>query len=335
MSKRKDKAAGKPSLPAEVREAANRWALHYWSDTVETEWRAVLLEGLLRLMREREALVADLQLLPENPEHANNYLHGVLPRGLAAAALNELAMYCEDLFALLRAMHHRGDFAREILGYRGGTVTRLGQVLRDADDDTLLRAFYVPPVEIICDTADADNTQVVQNLRHGMGMLLTQVREIAGWYFDNAASHTRYKHGLQVHLRTFGDLPDEEVEKRRTATAATVITMTNQQPSSGRGGLMFQAPDELLGYLGALYQNELLLRVEMQLPATDLVDLARLGWVVAGLQHTLVQNRLAVLDGPDATGQQDLWLPNAERRSYTHARWEPAGRPTSNFNVRL
>lgn len=333
--KNKNKPPGQPGLTAEVREAANRWALHYWADTFDPEWRAVLLEGLLRLLREREALVADLELLPERPEHASNYLHGVVPRGLAAAGLNELAMYCEDLFAVLRAMHHRGDFARAILGYEGGTVTRLGEALRDADDVTLLRAFYVPSVEDICDTADVGNAQVVEDLRNGMAVLLAQVREIAGWYCDNKSSHTRYKHGLQVHLRTFGNLSAEEVNKRRTATASTVFTMTNQPPASAQQGLMFQAPDELLGHLGTLYQHRLLLRLEMQQPETDLAELARLGWVVAGLQQALVTNRLAVLDGPDAAGKQGLRLPNIEPRSYTQAWWEPADRPTPDFTVRL
>jgi hypothetical protein len=338
---KKPPAATRP-LPAAAQAAANEWALRYFARTYDPTWRAVLIEGLWQLARERDVLAARAAQVTQNDGYqADDYVHGAMPRGLAATGVNELAMHCEDLFALLRVLHHRGDFAHEVLGYSAGQVTRLGRLLAGSSDGTLRRAFFIPqPDALRAGLQDANDPPfAVAAAELAVATLVADCRAVAAWYPAHEQTHSRYKHGLQVHLGGFGPLPPETLAENRDATSASVVTMTNRPlgKHSESDVLMFEVPaaPQLQAHLGSLYERSLLLRLEVQRPRTEMAELARLAWVVAGLQAVLLVNRLNVLNGPDEHGWQTLQLPHTEAGRQVVLSWDTTRSPAVSYETRL
>lgn len=86
-------------LDAATRKDAQAWAVEYFAQNYDPYWRAVLIEGLLTLMRNRPGLAAAAESASGiGFGQDEQYVHGTAARGLVAAGANELAMQCEDLF---------------------------------------------------------------------------------------------------------------------------------------------------------------------------------------------------------------------------------------------
>ena len=137
-------------------------------------------------------------------------------------------------------------------------------------------------------------------------------REAARWYGRHEVSHLRYKHGLRLLLGGFGPLSEAAIEERRDSTSAALISLTNRPLKDGQGVLMFQVPDRLRGFLVALMERRLLLRVEMVPSEVDLAEVAALAWKVAAVQACILANRLALNAPLGPEGEYAVQLPHSE-----------------------
>jgi hypothetical protein len=308
-------ARHKHELPSPVRKDADTWAVRYFTERYDPYWRAVLIENLLQLMRNRPAVgaaAADATGLDWLSE--DQYVHGNLARGLTAAGVNELAMHCEDLFSVIRAVHDDRGFALGVVDYDAGKAAALAARITAANDAWVRRALLVPDQATLAAglSKAPDPVAAVAAAESGAVRMVDWCREAAQWYRRHEASHLRYKHGLRLLLGGFGPLPQEQIDARRHSTSATLMSLTNRPLKDAAAGLMFEVAERLRPHLVALFERRLLLRVEMTGRDVDLVDVAALGWRVATVQACVLANR-AALDGADSQPDgQVVRLPHAQ-----------------------
>lgn len=116
-----------------IRNDADAWTVQYFAGRYDPYWRAVFIESLLRLMRDRPAVGAGAADASGMDAFAGEqYVHGNVARGLVAAGVNELAMHCEDLFSVVRAVHADRGFALGVVNYSAGKTTGLAPDCRRA-----------------------------------------------------------------------------------------------------------------------------------------------------------------------------------------------------------
>jgi hypothetical protein len=320
----------KHDLAPRARKDADRWAVRYFEERYDPYWRAVLIENLLRLMRDRAAAgaaAADATGLGWLGE--DQYVHGNLARGLTAAGVNELAMHCEDLFSLIRAGHEDRGFAIGALDYDAGKAAALAARIAAAPEGWIRQALLVPDATTLAaGLVEAPDPQVaVAAAEAGAARIVDWCREAAQWYIRNESSHIRYKHGMRLLIGGFGPLSQEQIEKRRTSTRAALISLTNKPIKDGASGLMFEVADRLRPHLAALYERRLLLRVEIAGAELDLVDLAALAWRVAAVQACVLANRAALDDMEGQPDEQVVTLPHEQTRLSQTVRLRLSARP--------
>lgn len=107
-------------------------------------WRWVLILGLrdLRGNASRLGNLADTESPPGSGWSEDTYVYGPLVHGLTAAAVNECAQHCEDLFAVLRFLREPLEFSKRMLDYKAGTVTQFGEQLGGLDDAAIQRLSW-------------------------------------------------------------------------------------------------------------------------------------------------------------------------------------------------
>ena len=101
--------------------------------------------------------------------------------GLTAAAVNESAQHCDDLFALRRFLREPSWFARNMGSYEAGGVVNFGVRLASTDESAISRLFLVPDADTVGDgmAAAGDPEAEIAVVEEGHARLVAMVRETA------------------------------------------------------------------------------------------------------------------------------------------------------------
>jgi hypothetical protein len=264
---------------------------------------------------------------------ADDYVYGPLSLGLTAAAVNEAAQHCEDLFALLSFVRDPVDFAKRMASYSAGKVTQLSKRLLEADEAGIRKRFLVPDAATIADglsKAD-DPATATTGIEEAVARLAALTHKVADWYLTHEFFHLQYKHGFKLPMRPFSNaLPQETVNKRKKDVAAPLIAFTNEnlaamlaRPPSQQAIMMLVTP-EAQPHLAELIAERALLRYQMSGPEVDFNDVADLSRTVFRLLRIVEKNRLSTGAGLDADGQQIFYFPGESPNETMEARIEPS-----------
>jgi hypothetical protein len=297
-------------------------------------WRWVLIVGLrdlranLRRLGEMAATEMD-----NDSWKADDYVYGPLALGITAAAVNEAAQHCEDLFALLTFARDPMDFVKRMTSYAAGKVTGLSKRLMTEGDDGLRKRFLLPPTAVIEDglSKAEDPEKAVAAVEEAVKRLLDLVRKVTDWYLTYEFFHLQYKHGFKLPLRPFsGTLPPETIDKRKQDVSAPLIAFTNENLAQmlarppGQQALMMLLTPETQPHINELIADRALLRYQMSGPEVNLDDVVEISRSVYRLLFLIQRNRLSVSNGPDEDGQQVFYLPGAAANETVEARLEPS-----------
>lgn len=246
------------------------------------------------------------------------YIYGPLIHGLTAAAVNECAQHCEDLFATLRFLRESVDFAKHMLSYNAGAVTAFGRGLTDADDEAIRRMFLVPDVSAV-EHGLRNSAQSGTDLElyvESVARLGERVRTVTEWYWVYEDFHVQYKHGLKLAMRPYGNPIAEAIEERRGNVSSALLAFTSEPIGKMIAGPKQQQvmafPNlipEALPYLSTLVEDRALLRYKQSGPPVDLDAIVGVSGTVAQLLRIAAANRIAVADGPDEHGSYKFALP--------------------------
>ena len=255
-----------------TRRAINEEAVEHFFASWDPAWRWVLILGLRQLRANPTALGALASAEANgNEEWAEDaYAYGPLSLGITAAAINEAAQHCEDLFALLRFLREPTFFAREMANYSAGKVVEFGRKLADADDDVISRLFLVPDKERVrAGLSDAEgSSQAISFAEEARIRLAQMVRESAAFYRRVEDFHVHYKHGLKLPLRPFGVPTEDAIVQRKRDLESPVVAYTTEPISAtmrrdGAEPLMFRAGPNQQAHLAQLVKQRNLLRLRM------------------------------------------------------------------------
>lgn len=321
-------------MDAATKRSINETQVRNFFAAWDPAWRWVLIVGLrdLRANADRLGQLAAAEMNNDSWE-AEDYVYGPLCLGITAAAVNEAAQHCEDLFALLTFARDPLDFTKRMASYAAGKVTGLSKRLLEEDDDGLRKRFLVPNEAIIKDglTKAEDASSAVGAIEEAVTRLNTLVREVTDWYLTYEFFHLQYKHGFKLPLRPFsGTLPPETIEKRKQDVSAPLIAFTNENLAAtlarppGQQAIMMLATPEMQPHLNELIADRALLRYQMSGPEVDLDDVVAISRTVFRLLRLIQLNRLSVSDGPDEDGQQVIYLPGTALNETVEARLEPS-----------
>lgn len=249
---------------------------------------------------------------------ADGYAYGPLSLGITAAAVNEAAQHCEDLFALLRVLREPAYFAREMANYSAGKVVNFGRKLANADDATISRFFLVPDPDMVrtglAEAADPESSMV--NIEAGRARLGDMVRATAAFYQQYDDFHIQYKHGLKLPFKPFGTPTNEAIVERKTDVKAPLFSYTNEPITQmlrrpvDQHGLMFQLGPEQQANLTELVEERNILRLRLA-HNVDLNEIAERSHVILRLLQTAQTNRLALGDIQD--GNQRFCVPGERK----------------------
>ncbi len=306
-----------------MRRAVNEAGIKQFFSAWDPAWRWVLLLGIRNLRADAGSLGA--LAAAKSPEGAgwdqDAYVYGPLIHGLTAAAVNEAAQHCEDLFAVLKFLRDRLEFVKRITSYKPGRVTQFGSGLAQADGETIRRLFIVPSSEVVkagLAEAEAPDT-VVAAVEEAVERLIVQVRNIAQWYVIYESFHIDYKHGLQLAMRPFGNPTDEAIAQRQQSVESTLVAFTSEpisamlkRPAQQHGMTFPNLIEEARPYLNELVSERALLRYQMSGPPVDMDEIVALSANVTQLLQVAAANRLAVGDGLDEHGHYRFRLPGIE-----------------------
>lgn len=173
-------------MDAAARRAANDEAVRHFFAAWDPAWRWILILGMRQLRSDPVALgaLASAEANAHESWAEETYAYGPLSLGITAAAVNESAQHCEDLFALVRFLREPAYFAREMASYSAGKVVEFGRKLVDADDATISRLFLVPDPETVraglAEAADPESS--IASVEAGRVGLSEMVRETAAFY---------------------------------------------------------------------------------------------------------------------------------------------------------
>lgn len=245
---------------------------------------------------------------------AETYAYGPLSLGITAAAVNEAAQHCEDLFALLRFLREPMFFAREMGGYNAGKVVAFGRRLADANDATISRLFVVPDQNVVRDgMAEAEDPSAAASaVEEGRARLGDMVRETAAFYCRYEDVHVQYKHGLKLPLRPFGVPTAEAITDRRSNVKAPLFFFGNEPISQivkrppGEMMMAFQLGETQRTHLVKLVDERNVLQLRLA-HDVDLDEVVERCYVVSRLLQMASANRLSLGEVDD--GVQRFQLP--------------------------
>lgn len=310
-----------PPAPLEARRSANEQAVQTFFSASDPAWRWVLILGL----RDYRSDMARLGRLADRESHCDgewtkdSYLYGPLVHGLTAAAVNECAQHCEDLFAVLMFLREPIDFAQKMLSYKAGKVTAFGKGLIELDDDEIRRLFVVPDAEAVgSGLAEApDPARCVEWYSAAAATLGTLAREVAVWYSTYEDFHVQYKHGLKLAMLPYGTPTPEAVAERRSNVSGPLLAFTNEPisemlaaPSQQQGMIFPNLAPQVRAHLRALVDERAVLRYKQSGPSVDLDDVVAISAKVAQLLRIAAFNRLAVR-ADRSGGEYQFRLPGA------------------------
>ncbi len=303
-------------MDAATRQAANEEAVKHFFAAWDPAWRWILILGLRQLRRDPVALgaLASAEANGHESWAEETYAYGPLSLGITAAAVNEAAQHCEDLFALLRFLREPGHFAREMANYSAGKVVEFGRKLVDADDATTSRMFLVPDRETVrAGLADAAHPESsIAAAEAGRARLGEMVRETATFYREYEDFHVHYKHGLKLPLSPFGVPTQEAIEERRTSLNAPLFSYTNEpisamlRRSQSEQMMMLQLGSHQQANVSQLVEERNVLRLRLA-HNVDLDEVVTRSYTVLRLLRLAQANRLAL--GEVEQGNQSFSLP--------------------------
>jgi len=313
-----------PLVPVAVRRAVNEAAVRQFFAASDPAWRWVLILGL-RDLRANASRLGNLAA-NESPEGAgwaeDRYVFGPLVHGLTAAAVNECAQHCEDLFAVLMFLREQLEFAKRMLSYKAGTVTQFGMRLRELDDEAIRRLFIVPDASLVEGglTGSEDLSGHLAVFNDAVARLAQRVRRVAEWYATYEDFHVQYKHGLKLAMRPYGDPTLEAIDERRANVSAALMAFTNEpisamlRGSSQQQGMIFpNLIPEAQAHLAALVEERAVLRYKMSGPPVDLNEVVEISGTVVQLLRIAAANRLAVASGLGEGSIYSFELPGDRR----------------------
>lgn len=310
-----------PTLDQATRRAINEEAVRLFFAAWDPAWRWVLILGL----RDMRANLPRLGQLARgetgNAEWEDeSYVYGPLALGLTAAAVNETAQHCEDLFALLKFLREQTEFVKRMTSYSAGQVTNFGRSLAEASDEDIRKLFLVPnPKRVKEGMSKADAPQAAaEEVEKGAKRLVTMTRVVVEWYLTYEFFHVQYKHGLKLPFRPFGggQLPAETIKERQETVTGHLLAFTNEnlaamlaRPPEQQAIMVPNAGGATTAHLAQLIQERALLRYQMSGPPIDLDEVVGISRTVTRLLRIAAANRLGVSDGTDNDSQQTFQLP--------------------------
>lgn len=261
----------------------------------------------------------------ESPEGAgwadDRYVYGPLIHGITAAAVNECAQHCEDLFAVLMFLREELEFSKRMLSYNAGSVTRSGLKLRELDDEAIARRFVVPTASVVEQglALSDDPARSIAMFEEAVARLGERVRRVVNWYETYEDFHLQYKHGLKLAMRPYGDPTEEAIAERRSDVGAPLLAFTAEPiskmlagPNPQQAMIFPNLVPEAQAHLSALVDERAVLRYKMSGPPVDLNEVAEVSGTVVQLLRIAAANRLAIGEGLDE-GAYSFELPGDKR----------------------
>lgn len=305
---------------ASWRRAANEEAVASFFNRWDPAWRWILILGLRELRRDPVALgrLASSEANDSESWSEDSYAYGPLAAGITAAAINEAAQHCEDLFALLRFLREPTDFAKAMGSYAAGKVIAFGGKLLTADDAAISRLFLVPSPSYVGNGLEGaeDVASDVAAIEAGRIRLAEMVRTVADFYDTYKDFHNQYKHGLKLPLRPFGIPTPEAIAERKTGVTSSLFMWSNESLSVSaqrqEGAMAFVLGPAQQAHLTTLVEERNIMRLRLA-HDVDLDHVSDVAYTVMRLLRIASENRLAL--GQIEDGHQRFALPGA-------ARWE-------------
>lgn len=299
-----------------ARRNANEEAVRHFFAAWDPAWRWLLILGMRELRRHPVALgeLASAEADGDKGWLDESYAYGPLSLGVTAAAVNEAAQHCEDLFALLKFLREPSYFARDMADYSAGKVVDFGRRLASADDSAISRLFLVPDPETVreglTEAEDpASSLAIVEAARARLGAM---VRETAEFYRTFEGFHVQYKHGLKLPLSPFGVPTREAIEERKIDAKAPLFSYTNEpisamlrRPAHEQLVMLHLGPNQRAN-VSDLVDERNVLRLRF-VPDVDLDEVVERSRTVLRLLQLAQQNRLAL--GEVDEGNQVFSLP--------------------------
>jgi hypothetical protein len=307
-------------MPRAWEHEANDEAVRNFFARWDPAWRWILILGLREMRRDPTHLgrLASAEANGTETWADESYAYGPLAAGITAAAVNEAAQHCEDLFALLRFLREPTNFAKSMGAYAAGRVIGFGRKLVDVDDAAASRMFLVPPPDLVAeglrDAADPEGS--VTAIEAGRSRLAETLRNVARFYERFKDFHVQYKHGLKLPLRPFGEPTEAAIEERKAGMTSPLF-MWSTEPVAAAVGRQEQAMMFVLGphqqaHLRTLVEQRNVMRLQLA-HEVDLDELADMAHAVMRLLQFAATNRSAL--GEVVDGDQHFVLPG-------EARWE-------------
>lgn len=318
--KGRPKAGGAASkVPVAARRAVNEAAVRQFFGASDPAWRWVLILGL-RDMRANATRLGELAEAEAGNEtwSADTYVYGPLVHGLTAAAVNECAQHCEDLFAVLKFMREDLNFAKRMSSYGAGTVTQFGRDLAKLSDQEIAALFLVPSdATVKAGLAKAEDPVASFGVfEAAVEKLAGRVRAIVDWYTIYEDFHVQYKHGLKLAARPYGDPNEETIEARRQDVKGPLLAFTTDPvakmvsgPQQQQGMIFPNLIPEAREHLGELVNDRAILRYKMSGPEVDLDEVVATSRGVLKLLRVAATNRIAISEGLDEHSQIRFDLP--------------------------
>ena len=317
--KRRKGAGGKPNVPAAARRAVNEAAVRQFFAAGDPAWRWILILGLRDLRANADHLGELAASETGNDSWSEDtYVYGPLVHGLTAAAVNECAQHCEDLFAVLKFMREDLNFAKRMSSYGAGTVTKFGRDLAELNDDEIAGLFLVPSAATVkVGLTKAENPDAsFAVFEAGVKRLVERVRAIVDWYSIYEDFHVQYKHGLKLAARPYGDPTEETIEERRRDVKGPLLAFTTDPiqkmiagPQQQQGMIFPNLIPEAREHLTELVADRAMLRYKMSGPEVDLDEVVATSRGVLKLLRVAATNRIAIGDGLDEDSQIRFDLP--------------------------
>ncbi len=306
-------------VPAATRRAVNEAAVRQFFGASDPAWRWVLILGL-RDLRANATRLGELAATEAGHESwsEDTYVYGPLVHGLTAAAVNECAQHCEDLFAVLKFMREDLNFAKRMSSYGAGAVTKFGRDLAGLSDNEIVSLFLVPSaatVKVGLTKAEHPDASFAV-FQAGVKRLAERVRAIVDWYSIYEDFHVQYKHGLKLAARPYGDPTQETIEERRRDVKGPLLAFTTDPiemmvtgPQQQRGLIFLNLIPEAREHLSELVADRAMLRYKMSGPEVDLDEVVATSRRVFKLLRVAATNRIAISDGLDEDSQIRFDLP--------------------------
>jgi hypothetical protein len=305
-------------MDQQTRRAINDDSVRQFLSAWDPFWRWILLLGLLDARRNPGRLGNQAaERTGGESLREDEYLFGPLVLGLTAAAVNETALHCEDLFALLRFAGDRELFVQRMMSYGAGHVTNFGTSLAKKTAADIRKLYFVPSPQLLSDglASAEDPRAALATAEEAVLQLVAMTHGVVDWYETYSQFHLQYKHGLTIAFRPFGRVTQEAIEGRKANVSGPVIALSNEplsevakRPNDQKAMIIMITPNSQ-PHLKDMANERNLLHYRLAGSEIDLEELVAASWTIVRLLQILIHNRVALIDGPAHDGMQLFKLP--------------------------